>query len=259
MVEREVFWAVPTTLQYLMYIAGAISVSIFTFGVWSRTSVWTTGRDDNEFAGFGVMDFVLFAIKSFFSPNCIMAKKSFQLASYRGIMLLFIIYGFLTLLMGTILLTFHHYFVEFLTGGVYLVFSFLLDIAGLLLMIGLVIAIARRHLVPEVNSITSREDLFFLYIFLLIAISGFTVEGTRLAALSPPNMDYSIGGALFSTIIGITGLSPASIYTTLWSLHVFLVMFLIAYLPFSKFFHIFAAQISVAAAEKRYGGAIGGK
>ncbi len=95
--------------------------------------------------------------------------------------------------------------------------------------------------------------------FLLIAITGFTVEGMRLSALRPPNMDYSYGGALFSRILGLVGIDPIANYTGIWIIHVGLVLLLIAYLPFSKFFHIFAAQVSVAAAEKRYGGAIGGR
>ncbi len=259
MVEREVFWAVPSTLRYLFYVAGGISLSIFALGVWSRISVWSTGEDDKEFSGFGTLDFIVFALRSFFSPNCILAKKSLQLGIYRGIMLLFIIYGFTTLFLGTVLLTIHHYFTSFLAGRLYLIYSFALDLAGLLLLLGLVMAIARRHLVPDVRSITSREDFFFLYLLLSIAISGFTVEGIRLAALRPASMDYSYGGAVFSWLVGLSGISPSAVYTTIWSLHVGLVLFLIAYLPFSKFFHIFAAQVSVAAAEKRYGGAISGR
>lgn len=258
MVTREVFWGVPTGLQNYFYIVSAIAVIIFFIGVWSRVKLWTMGRDDEKFAGFGVIDFFIFSIKSFFSRNCILAKKSFTLASYRGIMLLFIIWGFTTLFLGTVLLTLHHYSISFLIGNTYLIYSFALDVAGVLLLIGLVIAISRRHLDMEVRRVTSLEDFIFLYLFLLIVVSGFIVEGMRLAILNPLNSDYSLGGALFSSLIELFVEASASVYVAIWVIHTGSVFFFIAILPYTKFFHVFASQISVAAAEKRYGGAIGG-
>ncbi len=174
-------------------------------------------------------------------------------------MLIFIIWGFTTLFIGTVLLTIHHYSISFLVGNPYLVFSLALDVAGFLLLIGLLIAIARRHFVSEVRRVTSAEDLFFLYLFLIIVITGFMVEGLRLALEKPLNMDYSFGGAAFSMILEAIGLGEVLSYLSVWSLHVASVLFLIAYLPFSKFFHLFSAQVSVAAAENRYGGAISGR
>ncbi|MFQ5815611.1 MAG: hypothetical protein ACE5G7_03845, partial [Candidatus Hydrothermarchaeaceae archaeon] len=80
MAMREVFWEVPLKLQYIFYAAAGISVLIFALGVWSRISIWSSGRDDREFGGFGTWDFVVFALRNFFSRNCILARKSFQLA-----------------------------------------------------------------------------------------------------------------------------------------------------------------------------------
>jgi nitrate reductase gamma subunit len=259
MVTREVFWGVPTNLQNLFYAAAVVAVLIFFVGIWIRTSIWTSGRDDENFSGFTNKDFFLFALKKFFSQDCILAKKSFSLATYRGVMLIFIIWGFSTLFLGTALLTVHHYSIQFLIGNTYLVFSFALEVAGLLLVIGLLIAIGRRHFDKEVKRVTNSEDLLFLYIFLFIVVSGFVVEGMRLAITRPPNMDYSFIGGLFSRIVNYLGVTGSVRYTTIWALHSSSVLFLIAYLPFSKFFHLFSAQVSVAAAETRYGGAIGGR
>ncbi len=255
---REVFWGVPGDLQNYFYAAAGLAVLIFIFGIWNRISIWTEGKDDEKFAGFSTTDFLVFALKSFFSPNCILAKKSFSLATYRGLMLLSIIWGFSTLFLGTALLTVHHYSIKFLVGNPYLIFSIALDTAGVLLLIGLLIAIARRYLVADVKRVTSMEDLFFLYLFLFIVVSGFTLEGMRLAVSSPPKMDYSIIGAVFSRLVLSMGMIGRVSYTAVWVLHAASVLFLIAYLPFSKFFHLFSAQVSVAAAENRYGGAVGG-
>jgi nitrate reductase gamma subunit len=255
---RVVFWGVPEDLQTMFYVAASASLLIFFIGVWSRVSIWTTGRDDENFKGFSNLNFIAFAFKNFFSANCILAKKSFVLASYRGLMLLFIIWGFSSLFLGTVLLTIHHYSIQFLVGSPYLAFSFALDLGGLLLALGLLIAISRRYLVAGVKRVTNTEDLLFLFLFLTIVLTGFFVEGVRLAALHPPNMDYSYVGALFSGLVGEVWKNPLIHYRSVWILHAWAVLILIAYLPFSKFFHIISAQVSVAAAEKRYGRAIGG-
>ena len=255
---REVFFGITASQQDAFYTAAAVATLIFVLGTWNRISVWTDGRDDEKFSGFTVLDFLVFAAKGFFSKNCILARKSFALATYRGVMLLFIIWGFATLFLGTVLLTIHHYSTGFLFGDPYLVFSLSLDAAGLLLIIGLGIAIARRHLVPEVRRVTSAEDLLFLYLLLIIALSGFIVEGMRLSIQNPLDMDYSPVGAMFTFLVKNLGFKASDNFTSVWAIHAGSALMLIAYLPFSKLFHLFSAQVTVAAAEKRYGGAIGG-
>jgi nitrate reductase gamma subunit len=254
MVTREVFWGVQNNLQYLFYAAAALSILVFLYGLWKRMSVWTLGSDGKALASYSTQDFLVHAIKSFFSRDCILAKRSFALASYRGVMLFFIIWGFMVLFLGTILLTIHHYFFHFLEGTIYLTYSFLLDIAGALLLIGLVVGIGRRHLISEVRKNTDREDLFFLYLFLLIVVSGFVVEGMRLLVLAPANMDYSLIGSLTASIIRAFGVTGVSGYALVWGVHVASVLLLIATLPYSKFFHVFSSQITVVAAQDRYGG-----
>ncbi len=257
MAAREVFWSISANLQLLFYLAAALSVSIFLYGLWRRMRVWTLGRSKKGFAKPKTRDFLFYAVKSFFSRDCTLTRRSYALASYRGVMLFFIIWGFMALFLGTTLLTIHHYFVNFLEGSIYLVYSFLLDLAGALFFIGLLIGIGRRHLIAEVRKNTSLEDLFFLYIFLLIVVSGFTIEGMRLLVLSPANMDYSLIGGLAASLMKALGITGAGGYPLVWGMHVTAVLLLIASLPYSKFFHVFSSQITTAAAQKRYGGAMG--
>lgn len=259
MATREVFWGVPTEHQMYFYIAAALATAVFVFGIWKRVSIWSSGKNDEDFPDFGTMDFLKFAVRGLFSPNCLFAKKSFQLATYRGVMLIFVIWGFTTLLIGTSLLTLHHYTKPFLFGAAYYLYSVALDTAGLMLLIGLAVAILRRHLVADVRRVTNKEDLFFLYLLLFITFTGFTVEGIRLASVRPSNMDFSYAGAFFSGLVQMIWSVPLAHYTKIWAIHSGSVLFLIAYLPFSKLFHLLSAQVSIAAAEKRYGGAIGGR
>ncbi|RMF90151.1 MAG: hypothetical protein D6733_04590 [Methanobacteriota archaeon] len=256
-VTREVFWSVSKDMQYLFYGAAALSTLLFLYGMWRRMSLWTKGRAGREFRGYRTQDFLIYALRNLFSRECLSARRSFSLAGYRGLMLILIVWGFLTLFAGTALLTIHHYFTHFLEGRVYLIYSMLLDLAGGLLLIGLLISIGRRHLVAEVRQSTDLEDLLFLYTLLFIAITGFAIEGLRLLELSPASMDYSFIGAFAAALLRALGANGAEAYTLVWSLHVTAVLILIAALPYSKFFHMFSSQITTAAARERYGGASG--
>lgn len=257
MSARAVFWGVPQPLQALFYLAAGAAVLLFAYGLWRRLLFWSEGKDDDDFNGADPLRLLILATRTFFSPDCILARRSFGLAAYRGIMLLFIIWGFTTLFIGTVLLTVHHYTIPFLVDRPYLFFSLAMDAAGAVLLTGLVISILRRHLVARVRRVTSAEDLLFLYLLLLIVITGFGVEGWRLAATNPPGNDLSPIGALFGRLLVSSGLIRSLGYTYLWTVHVSSVLTLIALLPYSKFFHIIASQLTVARAKYRYGGAYG--
>ncbi len=255
---REVFWNIPAQMQVFFYLAAGLTVLVFIAGFLGRISIWTKGKED-EFGRFGRLDFIRLAVTSFFSPDCILARRSFSIAAYRGVMLLFIIWGFTTLFAGTALLTIDHYAIKFLQGSVYFVYSLALDAAGALLLTGVLVALLRRYLVRSVSMVTSYEDSLFLFLLLAILLLGFSIEGIRISALKPEDFDYSPVGFLFSKIFGFEGDSLLALYRLLWTAHFALAFVFIAYLPFSKMFHLFAAQITVSAASRRYGGLQGGR
>jgi len=84
---------------------------------------------------------------------------------YAGVMHLMIFWGMAALLIGTILATVdwdvtHLFFdIQFLKDGVYIVYELVLDILGLLLLIGLGMAAYRRYVIrpPRLKSSRSRK------------------------------------------------------------------------------------------------------
>lgn len=258
---REVYWNVPYAwkLGFLGIATGG--ALIFLLGVLTRARVWSLGRDvEDELKGLGAMGLMWFSVRKFFSRDCILARRLFARSSIRGVMLLFIIWSFLALFTGTVLITFEHYFNLnfFLVGKVYLVFSLILDIAGGLLIIGLVAALIRRYTAPIDKRISSFEDTGLLGLLLIIVLLGFTVEGARLALFKPPALDWSPVGGLFSKVLAAS-LSEDSLlllHRGTWLLHGIMATVFIAYLPFSKMFHLFAAQITTSLSTNRYGGIV---
>jgi nitrate reductase gamma subunit len=71
-------------------------------------------------------------------------------------------------------------------------------------------------------------------------------------------MDWSPIGGLFAKALAalLPGESLFEAHRIAWLLHGIAAMVFIAYIPFSKMFHLFAAQISTSLASTRYGGTL---
>jgi nitrate reductase gamma subunit len=75
-----------------------------------------------------------------------------------------------------------------------------------------------------------------------IVVIGFVLEGMRMAMTGhPPGSGFAFVGYIFSLLFG--GSSTVNDYGYVWYLHAILTGAFIAYLPFSRLFHIIAAPI----------------
>src|SRR5436309_898185 len=107
-----------------------------------------------------------------------------------GIMHSLLYFGFVWLFIATVLLEANHQFppsMKFLHGQVYEAYSLTADIAGIAFLTGILWAIGRRYLwAPyRIWTKTKPEDAVILGVFLLIGVTGFLVEGLRLALVGP--------------------------------------------------------------------------
>jgi nitrate reductase gamma subunit len=187
------------------------------------------------------------------------AKRVFPRSIIRGLMLMGIMWGFLILLMGTAGRSLNYYIflalaVQFLEGGIWLLFSLVLDIAGFLLLVGTGYGIYRKYIGKPDRMVKSTQDGILLVLLFLVVISGFLIEGIRLAALNPPSADWSpfgfVCGVMVKSLMGVEALKP--LYIGSWTIHFLFAFSFIAYIPFSKYEHIFAAQISTYLFEEKW-------
>ena len=102
-----------------------------------------------------------------------------------GLMHFLMFWGFIVLLIGTSLLALHEYVTSFLTGGNHLLFEVSMEIGGLLLLAGVVWALVRRYLqrVPRLER--RLEDALIPLALLVVALSGFLLEGMRSGRSKP--------------------------------------------------------------------------
>lgn len=239
--QREIFWHIHPV--WLFYLLSVVSLLIFFYGLLRHTLLWRKGIN-----GRGIN--VPLLIKGFKDVviDGVLAKRILRGDINAGIMHLFLFWGFFGLFLGTILLAFDHYLFTFLKGDVYIIFSFFLEVSGLILMLGLILALIRRY-VQRIKRLENRkEDLFILLWLLLVVLTGFFLEGVRLVCQNPQWKQWSFLG--FITSIIFSKQTAFYIYPILWWFHAILALCLVSAIPFTKLFHVIGAPVSIYARSK---------
>ena len=234
-ISRIHFWGIDSVA--LFYVLAGISVIIFLIGVYFRVSIWLAGikRDTLDLSIAGIINLL---------KDGLLGRRIFKGDLSAGLMHFFIMWGFIGLFAGTVLLTIDYWLIRFLTGNIYPIYSFCLEILGLMLIAGLLIALIRRYVTRAARLSNSSQDFWILILLLACVLTGFMVEGVRLAVNMPEWETYSFVGVIFSSLISSKGQAEA-IYPFIWWFHALMSLFLIAYFPFSKLFHSMAAPVNI--------------
>lgn len=234
---RHLFWNIGTGEVWTFYILAFFACLLFAIGILNHLSVWMKGFRNRK------VPFSWESIIRVFLDG-LFGRRIFSGDIAAGSMHLLILWGFLILFIGTTLSAIDDYLFSFLKGRIYIVYSTSLEIAGLALTAGIIWALIRRYL-QRVSRLENRiGDLTAPAWLLLVGLSGFAAEGGRLAAQQPEWGGWSFAGQWVS-LIWADPQGALSAYPYLWWVHVLLSLGLIAYLPFSKLFHIFAAPAGI--------------
>ena len=126
--------------------------------------------------------------------------------------------------------------------------SLILDIIGLAALLALLLSLYRRY-VSRPDRLTNKpDDLIALLLLLFIVTTGFMMEGLRLSIIGKDIRALAPGGYLFASLWDATGLSVSvkgSLSAVIFRVHFFLVLGTIAYIPFSKLFHIISSPLTI--------------
>lgn len=119
------------------------------------------------------------------------------------------------------------------------------EVGGLMMLAGLMIATIRRFVFKPKIVRTELPDAVSILFLLLIVLGGFFLEGIGIAgsiAGHTVNQEYSFVGYAFSLI---TPSSWGNLYDQVWLVHGVMSALFIAYIPFSKLFHMIATPIAI--------------
>jgi Fe-S oxidoreductase/nitrate reductase gamma subunit len=244
-IGREVLWNAGPGARWITYVLAAITIYLFIMGIVKRYKMWKIGKPSP-------MNFMQTLGKriGYFISNGIF-HKSILRESYPGIMHLFLFWGFLLLAIGTALVALQDDFfdllfkIKYLVGNVYLAFSFILEIAGLMAIVGILLAIWRRYVVKPKRLDSKTEDAIILVWILAVLITGFLVEAARIAATRP---EYEVWSFVGWAVAGIfTGSKEGTmvVHRVLWYFHMLISFGLIVYIVYSKLLHIITSSLNM--------------
>jgi Fe-S oxidoreductase/nitrate reductase gamma subunit len=247
---RETFWNIPHWTEIAQYLLGLLTILIFSYGVIRRVRRWLKGQPERRIDRIGsrLWSVVVQAVGQ---------ARTLQ-DIYPGIMHFTIFWGMTALFIGTIVATVdwdvaHLIFnVQFLAGWVYVVFELILDIFGVFLLIGLGMAIYRRYVVrpPRLANMPDNgfkwDDAYILIMLVLIGITGYLVEGLRIAVAQPDWAAWSpVGNAIGKAFISFGDPSNRYLHNGLWIIHLLIALVALASIPFTKFWHLIAGPVNI--------------
>ncbi|MBD3237607.1 MAG: 4Fe-4S dicluster domain-containing protein [Candidatus Eisenbacteria bacterium] len=234
--SRELMWNMGTLSHVLMYALMVVSFVIFGIGLARRIRFWKRGRPAGEPVGDWGRRLWILLRETFW-------QRQTRRRLLPGLFHSLIFYSFLVLFVTTLIVMVDMDFgLRIYHGPFYLGVTLAADLAGGLLLLGLVIAAVRRYLAkPGFLPPNQGVDAAVLLILGGIVLTGFVAEGARIAL--HPNGDpwraYSPIGSLFAGLFA--GADPGvgrPIHFATWWVHALGTFTLIALIPFTKFFHM---------------------
>ena len=119
------------------------------------------------------------------------------------------------------------------------------EIVGLMMLVGTLMAMTRRFIARPKQLRTEGADIATLSFLFLVVAGGFVLEGMGIAGGIPGhevNESYSFVGYAFSLLMPE---SAGDYYDQAWLVHGVMSALLIAYIPFSKLFHMVTAPVAI--------------
>jgi Fe-S oxidoreductase/nitrate reductase gamma subunit len=170
---------------------------------------------------------------------------------FTGLMHVGIFYGALafdTMTLSHTLEGFVDGFYLFGRSGFGLLFSFIIDVAAFTVMAGVVFLAFRRFVIRPKAYATTPGDSARIYLLITLATATYLYFEGFAVAHDPSTARWSFLGPWLAGLIRGSGLGPEAIaahFRTAWWAHVVAVYAFIAYVPHSKYLHMFAGPLNV--------------
>lgn len=238
---RPGFWNVPLWGEIGVYFVGIAAVAVLIWGIVRNWRLHRAAVSEPP-----VEKGLVAILKSiFYQPK--------NLETTGGRLHTVLAVGFFFLFLGTALATLDwdigHYVVgtQFLQGPVYLAYKFVLDMAGVAVLLALFVGAWRRYRKES----KAKRDVKFLVAYVSLAVvvlTGFVVEGLRLAVEQPAWMHFSPVGTLVAKLFiaaGFTAETLRGVHVWLWTFHGLLSLAFIAAIPLTFYAHLYRTPAAV--------------
>jgi Fe-S oxidoreductase/nitrate reductase gamma subunit len=182
--------------------------------------------------------------------------------AYPGIMHFMIFWGMTIQILGTVINILQYpLFVpielNFPRGAAYLGFELVMDIGGGMILIGVLMAFARRAFFKPEFLPNRWDDWYALVLLFVIAVIGFFSEAVRILASNPEWRAWSPIGSWLASGLSALGLNvapEAPIHATLFWAHAAVGTLFFVSLPFTKLRHLITGPLNIILRPQRNSG-----
>ena len=241
---REVFGGIPDAMKIGFYALVSVLLVYGAVLFSQRVKNWNRGKPDNRRTT---------------AKNAKRRLADFRAGVYMqtllrdpaaGIMHSLIYFSFVVLLAVTTILEINHQIPEswkFLNGNVYMAYSFIGDLAGLCLFVGVMWAIVRRYIQRpyRIRIKTKPEHAVILGVFLAISVTGFGTEIWRIAETGMPSFErWSFVSWPIANLIKDNS-NLVGGHQVWWVLHILSFFAFLVILPVTMLRHMFTSPLNM--------------
>lgn len=213
-----------------------VALAFFSWGTYKRIRLWSLGKKDDR------SDRIWARIKSFLVEG--IAHRRILQDVYPGMIHILIFLGFMiplaVILVTQVAFSIPPLLAQFL--------SLSLDVIGFLAIVSLLLALYRRLITHPARLDNQADDFITLGLILFIVITGFILEGLRLSAIGKDGQAWAPVGKILASLFTATGMTIQTkglLAVVAFRVHFFLVLLSIAYIPYSKLFHIISSSLNM--------------
>ncbi len=253
LITRHTYIGVTPLLKVVFYaiIFGSLGVGVFWY--WKRLQLWRQGQPEAEPLPLKVRLANMFGYA--------LGQKKVPRHRFGAVFHLPLYAGFVMLFIGTTLLAIAEWteigtgiFLQegiwFHKGLYYILYELTLDLFGLGVIFGCLLALYRRHVQKPKSVSLERIDGVAVWLLLLICLNGYALEAARIALertpefMNPPRPQYaqvwSFVGYTLSPLFENIGINT---YRLWWWFHALSIATWFVVLPFTRVRHWFLAPI----------------
>jgi Fe-S oxidoreductase/nitrate reductase gamma subunit len=241
---RPLMWNISHV--WAMYVLFIAAVAVFGWGIYKRVEFWRRGKSDQErLADWGKRLRILL--------REVFLQKQVRNSSYPAILHCLVFYSFLVLIVTTLIVMIEYdaghllgLQLNIFKGFIYVFFSVASELAGILVLIGVAMAAYRRYVIEPETVPNSKEDGLVLLMIACMVITGYLVEGLRIAVNGDPWKTLSpVGWGISGLFAGMGEEAGKSVHASLWWTHTVFAMGWIAMIPYTKFVHLLSLPTNV--------------
>ena len=250
-IARAVFVNIPKPLEVAFYLAVATGLFLVSWLTSLRVRNYERGKPDDRRTTKANAHRRLRDFRNGVWMRTLLRDPA------AGVMHSLIYFGFLVLFVATVLLEIDHQLpdsLKFLHGRVYEGYAFMADLFGVVFLLGILWALARRYIGRpyRIRIKTKPEHLVILLTFLVIAVTGFTTEAFRVARLRDVAGAHAnfeqwsfVGWALSSTVKSWTIGTLRDAHRWSWGIHVIAILGFLLILPTTMLRHMITSPMNM--------------